>query len=162
MKYIGHITKADLKVLGTSLVLPPLGVYLKHGKGTNFWTSVGLSACGLVPGIVYSIYLVNKYPGMDFRHQSKKARGVWSSTSDNHVIYLIDANISGLTLDIPEIPDTIGKQLAHMSTCTPPTTVFRPSYNYDDDDDSTSMGRISDITLPELATTPPLSEIIRF
>jgi len=41
-----------------SIVLPPLGVFLKEGLGGRFWLNVLLTLLGYVPGIIHAVYVI--------------------------------------------------------------------------------------------------------
>lgn len=46
----GHVAAAAL--------LPPLGVYLAHGPGRDFWIACGLTVLGFVPGAAFAVWSV--------------------------------------------------------------------------------------------------------
>lgn len=41
-----------------SILIPPLGVFLKRGLGGEFVLSIILTILGYLPGLVYAIYVV--------------------------------------------------------------------------------------------------------
>jgi uncharacterized membrane protein YqaE (UPF0057 family) len=41
-----------------AILLPPLGVYLAHGMGRDFWIAVGLTCLAWVPGIAFALWSV--------------------------------------------------------------------------------------------------------
>ncbi len=41
-----------------SVVVPPLGVFLKTGAGGAFWLNVLLTLLGYVPGLVHALWIV--------------------------------------------------------------------------------------------------------
>jgi uncharacterized membrane protein YqaE (UPF0057 family) len=49
---------ADLVRIIVSILLPPLGVFLEEGIGTQFWINVLLTLFGYVPGLVHAIWVV--------------------------------------------------------------------------------------------------------
>ena len=49
---------ADLLRILLSIVLPPLGVFLQEGIGTQFWINLLLPLLGYVPGLVHAIWIV--------------------------------------------------------------------------------------------------------
>ncbi|PSQ63772.1 MAG: YqaE/Pmp3 family membrane protein [Bacteroidetes bacterium QH_7_62_13] len=49
---------ADLVRIIVSILLPPLGVFLEEGIGTQFWINVLLTLFGYVPGLVHAIWIV--------------------------------------------------------------------------------------------------------
>ncbi|PAN17185.1 hypothetical protein GQ55_3G105900 [Panicum hallii var. hallii] len=44
-----------------AIILPPLGVFLKHGCGHEFWICLLLTFLGYIPGIIYAVYAITKY-----------------------------------------------------------------------------------------------------
>ena len=40
-----------------SILLPPLGVALKHGIGRDFWINLILTIILFVPGIIHAVYV---------------------------------------------------------------------------------------------------------
>lgn len=50
----------DLLVLLATIFLPPLGVALKVGFGTQFWLNVVLTLLGHIPGVVHGVWVVLK------------------------------------------------------------------------------------------------------
>ena len=49
---------ADLLRILLSIVLPPLGVFLQEGIGTQFWINLLLTLLGYIPGLVHAIWIV--------------------------------------------------------------------------------------------------------
>ncbi len=41
-----------------AVLLPPLGVFLKHGTGRDFWIACALTLIGFLPGLVFSLWIV--------------------------------------------------------------------------------------------------------
>ncbi len=46
-----------LRIL-VSLLLPPLGVFLKVGIGMQFWINIVLTILGYIPGILHAAYVI--------------------------------------------------------------------------------------------------------
>ena len=46
-----------LRIL-VSLLLPPLGVFLKVGIGLQFWINIVLTILGYLPGILHAAYII--------------------------------------------------------------------------------------------------------
>lgn len=44
--------------IAAAALLPPLGVYLARGAGSEFLIACGLTILGFVPGMAYAIWLV--------------------------------------------------------------------------------------------------------
>jgi uncharacterized membrane protein YqaE (UPF0057 family) len=49
---------ADLLRVLLSVALPPLGVFLQEGLGTQFWLNVLLTLLGYLPGLVHAIWII--------------------------------------------------------------------------------------------------------
>jgi uncharacterized membrane protein YqaE (UPF0057 family) len=49
---------ADLLRVILSVLLPPLGVFLQEGIGTQFWINVLLTLLGYIPGLVHAIWII--------------------------------------------------------------------------------------------------------
>lgn len=45
-----------------TILLPPLGVAMKHGLSSTFWINVILTILGYIPGIIHGLY-VNFFGG---------------------------------------------------------------------------------------------------
>ena len=43
-----------------SILIPPLGVFLQVGLGTDFWINVVLTLLGYFPGLIHAIYIIAK------------------------------------------------------------------------------------------------------
>ena len=41
-----------------SLILPPIGVFLKVGFGLHFWLNILLTLLGYIPGLVHAIWII--------------------------------------------------------------------------------------------------------
>lgn len=41
-----------------TILLPPLGVFLKIGLGTHFWINLILTLLGYVPGLIHGLWVV--------------------------------------------------------------------------------------------------------
>ena len=48
----------DILRILISLLLPPLGVFLKVGIGLHFWINIALTILGYVPGIIHALYII--------------------------------------------------------------------------------------------------------
>jgi uncharacterized membrane protein YqaE (UPF0057 family) len=46
-----------LRVL-LSLILPPVGVFLKVGFGFHFWLNILLTLIGYIPGLVHAVWII--------------------------------------------------------------------------------------------------------
>lgn len=49
---------ADLLRILLSVLLPPLGVFLQEGVGTQFWINILLTLLGYVPGLVHAVWII--------------------------------------------------------------------------------------------------------
>lgn len=47
----------QILVLICSILLPPLGVLLKHGLDRDFWINLVLTLIFFVPGVIHAIYV---------------------------------------------------------------------------------------------------------
>ena len=52
----------DIIRLIFSIILPPLGVFLQVGLGTQFWINVLLTLFGYIPGIIHAVYIIATRP----------------------------------------------------------------------------------------------------
>lgn len=43
-----------------SVIIPPLGVFLKVGLGKHFWLNILLTILGYIPGVVHAVYIIAK------------------------------------------------------------------------------------------------------
>jgi uncharacterized membrane protein YqaE (UPF0057 family) len=41
-----------------SLIIPPIGVFLKVGFGFHFWLNILLTLIGYIPGLVHAIWII--------------------------------------------------------------------------------------------------------
>jgi uncharacterized membrane protein YqaE (UPF0057 family) len=41
-----------------SILIPPLGVFLKVGIGLQFWINILLTLLGYIPGLVHAIWII--------------------------------------------------------------------------------------------------------
>jgi uncharacterized membrane protein YqaE (UPF0057 family) len=48
----------DLVRIILSVILPPVGVFLKVGIGLHFWLNIVLTLCGYLPGLIHAIYII--------------------------------------------------------------------------------------------------------
>lgn len=48
----------DIIRLLAAIFLPPLGVFLQVGIGTDFWINVVLTLFGYVPGIIHAVWII--------------------------------------------------------------------------------------------------------
>ena len=51
----------DLLRIVIAILLPPLGVFLQVGIGTQFWINVLLTILGYIPGIIHAVWVIAKY-----------------------------------------------------------------------------------------------------
>ncbi len=50
----------DILRIVAAIILPPLGVFLQVGLGTQFWINVILTILGYIPGIIHALYIIIK------------------------------------------------------------------------------------------------------
>ncbi|MDX9976157.1 MAG: YqaE/Pmp3 family membrane protein [FCB group bacterium] len=48
----------DILRLILAVLLPPLGVLLQVGLGTQFWINVILTLLGWIPGVIHAFYII--------------------------------------------------------------------------------------------------------
>jgi uncharacterized membrane protein YqaE (UPF0057 family) len=48
----------DLIRVLLSVLIPPLGVFLQEGLGTQFWINLLLTLLGYIPGLVHAIWII--------------------------------------------------------------------------------------------------------
>jgi uncharacterized membrane protein YqaE (UPF0057 family) len=48
----------DIVRLIVAIILPPLGVFLQVGFGTQFWINVLLTLLGYIPGIIHAVWII--------------------------------------------------------------------------------------------------------
>lgn len=48
----------DILRILISVLLPPLGVFLKVGLGGAFWLNVLLTLLGYLPGVIHAVYII--------------------------------------------------------------------------------------------------------
>jgi uncharacterized membrane protein YqaE (UPF0057 family) len=41
-----------------SVIIPPVGVFLKVGLGLHFWLNILLTLLGYIPGLVHAIWII--------------------------------------------------------------------------------------------------------
>ena len=41
-----------------SVIVPPVGVFLKVGLGLQFWLNIVLTLLGYIPGLVHAIWII--------------------------------------------------------------------------------------------------------
>jgi uncharacterized membrane protein YqaE (UPF0057 family) len=51
----------DLLRIVVAILLPPLGVFMQVGIGTQFWINVLLTILGYIPGIIHAVWVIVKY-----------------------------------------------------------------------------------------------------
>ena len=50
----------DLIRIIVAILLPPLGVFLQVGFGSQFWLNILLTLLGYIPGIVHAVWIIAK------------------------------------------------------------------------------------------------------
>jgi uncharacterized membrane protein YqaE (UPF0057 family) len=51
----------DLIRILFAVLLPPLGVFLQVGFGTQFWINILLTLFFWIPGMIHAIYVIGAY-----------------------------------------------------------------------------------------------------
>jgi uncharacterized membrane protein YqaE (UPF0057 family) len=44
-----------------SILLPPLGVFLRVGLGLQFWLNILLTIFGYIPGVVHAVWVIARH-----------------------------------------------------------------------------------------------------
>lgn len=52
---------SDLIRIIASIIIPPLGVFLRVGLGPAFWVNIVLTLLGYVPGLVHAVWIIARY-----------------------------------------------------------------------------------------------------
>lgn len=50
----------DILRIVVAIFLPPLGVFLQEGIGTQFWINILLTLLGYIPGIIHAVWIIVK------------------------------------------------------------------------------------------------------
>ncbi len=53
---------ADFLRILLAILLPPLGVFLQVGLGSQFWLNILLTILGYIPGIVHAVWIIARTP----------------------------------------------------------------------------------------------------
>ena len=48
----------DILRIILAILLPPVGVFLQVGIGTQFWINILLTLLGYIPGIIHAVYII--------------------------------------------------------------------------------------------------------
>jgi uncharacterized membrane protein YqaE (UPF0057 family) len=51
----------DLLRILFSILLPPLGVFLRVGLGLQFWLNILLTIMGYIPGVVHAVWVIARH-----------------------------------------------------------------------------------------------------
>ncbi|KAK0668825.1 hypothetical protein QBC41DRAFT_225199 [Cercophora samala] len=54
-------TGSDICKIIFAVLLPPLGVFLERGCGSDLLINILLTVLGYIPGIVHALYIICKY-----------------------------------------------------------------------------------------------------
>lgn len=46
-----------------AIILPPVGVFLTKGIGSEFWINILLTILGFLPGIIHAVWVIAKADG---------------------------------------------------------------------------------------------------
>ena len=52
---------SNLIRLLAAIFVPPLGVFLTVGLGTDFWINLVLTFLGFIPGIIHAVWVIAKH-----------------------------------------------------------------------------------------------------
>ncbi|KAJ7151769.1 plasma membrane proteolipid 3 [Mycena crocata] len=54
-------TASDILKIIAAIILPPLGVFLERGCGTDLLINILLTVLGFIPGIIHALYIILKF-----------------------------------------------------------------------------------------------------
>ncbi|KAI8410875.1 hypothetical protein FOFC_07469 [Fusarium oxysporum] len=54
-------TASDICKILLAIILPPVGVFLERGCGTDLLINILLTILGFIPGIIHALYIILKY-----------------------------------------------------------------------------------------------------
>lgn len=54
-------TASDICKIFFAVVLPPLGVFLERGCGSDLFLNIIFTILGYIPGIIHALYVILKY-----------------------------------------------------------------------------------------------------
>ncbi|KAG6996902.1 Plasma membrane proteolipid 3 [Fusarium oxysporum f. sp. conglutinans] len=52
---------SDICKVLLAIILPPVGVFLERGCGTDLLINILLTILGFIPGIIHALYIILKY-----------------------------------------------------------------------------------------------------
>ena len=55
------IIRSDICKIALAIILPPVGVLLERGFGSDFCINVLLTILGYIPGIIHALYVLSIY-----------------------------------------------------------------------------------------------------
>ncbi|RPB28753.1 plasma membrane proteolipid 3 [Terfezia boudieri ATCC MYA-4762] len=55
------LTGSDICKIILAIILPPLGVFLEKGCGSDLLINICLTILGYLPGIIHALYIIFKY-----------------------------------------------------------------------------------------------------
>ncbi|KXN73004.1 cation transport-related protein [Conidiobolus coronatus NRRL 28638] len=55
------LTCTDIFKFAAAVILPPLGVLMERGCGTDLLINILLTLLGYIPGIIHAVYIILKY-----------------------------------------------------------------------------------------------------
>ena len=53
---------SDIIRIALSVIIPPVGVFLKVGFGVQFWINLVLTLFFYIPGLCHAVYVIAKEP----------------------------------------------------------------------------------------------------
>jgi uncharacterized membrane protein YqaE (UPF0057 family) len=59
------MTFGDLIRILFSILIPPLGVFLRVGFGLHFWLNILLTILGYIPGLIHAIWIIASTRGRE-------------------------------------------------------------------------------------------------
>lgn len=84
------LSKQDKWLMGLSVLVPPVAIYMKFGRSYTLWISCLCTLCLFLPGIIHAIILIRSYPSVVFRGiEEPKDKNRVSTTQEGNVIWEI-------------------------------------------------------------------------
>lgn len=59
------MTLGDFIRILISILIPPLGVFLRVGFGLHFWLNILLTLLGYIPGLIHAIWIIASHRTRD-------------------------------------------------------------------------------------------------
>ncbi|GBC01194.1 hypothetical protein RclHR1_00410021 [Rhizophagus clarus] len=74
----------DIVALLISVLLPPLGVFMKRGFHIDFWINILLTILGWLPGLFHAFFIIYEYRNDSTHEHGKHGHGTHGTTYGTH------------------------------------------------------------------------------